>query len=100
MKFLGDSSKYVTQTLKKEFLGDSPVKFKKQSPEIIKSNAYHLVKSFCDFDLREELLAKRKQSIIATAGFFESKLTTSPTLGPISTKDLNNPIILKLDKSL
>ena len=54
-----ETSGALFNSLKKDFLGESKIKFKKQNPEIIKSNTYELIKIISEFDHKLEIDAGR-----------------------------------------
>lgn len=81
--------------MKKEMLGDSPIKLKKNDPEIIKKNTFHLIKAFSNYDHQIEEGESKKQSV-----YFSSKANFSDickTEIPFSKQNICLPMISFLD---
>ena len=84
MKIL-DNSNNIFTSLKKDILGESRIKLKKQTPEIIKSNTFQLLKIFSDYDYKTDIDSSRKTSL-----FFKGKgLAESGGLDPLSNTTQN-----------
>lgn len=85
MNTLENYSHNLKSTLKKELLGDSPLKFKKIDPAIIKQNMFFFWQSFEKYDLHIKEKEKKNESNKRLIGMDSSDLSLKR-----SASDQNN----------